>query len=150
MSSSRPSSTSRRAARGVALAAVLVAGPLLAPASSSATTVRSGNVFAYGSGQVSCYVVVSGGTGIECSSAAVPSRELDGYVALHRRGVSRLGERGDFPGGPGARRRLRVGDVWRPGGSATGIVCRLRAGGLRCDNAARRGFLLSPKTLRRF
>ncbi|MEV4423200.1 hypothetical protein AB0L40_24960 [Patulibacter sp. NPDC049589] len=132
-----------------AVPALLAVALLATPAVADAKTLRADNVYAYGQGQVSC-IAVRYGKGIECSSAAVPAKEVDGYLALRVTGKVRRGERGDFPGYSTKRRKLAVGDVWRPGHSAKGIVCTLESQGLRCRNRSGHGFVVEPQAYRRF
>ncbi|MDO9407887.1 hypothetical protein [Patulibacter sp.] len=136
--------------------ALLLLVPLAVPAVADARTVRSSNAFAFGDGDVSCYVVrvVEGfdGSGVECSSRGVPrtTGEGDPYVAVKRTGRSRLGARGDFPGYSSTRRRLRSGDTWRPGHSARGIVCRVSTSSVRCTNRSGHGFRISKTGVGRY
>ncbi|WP_036726062.1 hypothetical protein [Patulibacter minatonensis] len=151
----RPSTiASRRRPRGRALLPLLAVVPLALPAAADARTVRSNNVSAFSDNGVSCLVVRQfkgvPNQGIECSSQAVPRKELDGYVELHRTGRSKLGERGDFPGYSGKATKLKVGDVWRPGHSAKGIRCEFESQGLRCKNRSGHGFVIEPEAFRRF
>jgi hypothetical protein len=152
--SARPG-RARRLALGVAIPALLCA-PLLIPSAADARTIRTANVYAYGEGDVNCYVVAYGGTGIECLSQAVPSgggsngAEGDGYVALRRTGPIRIGARSDFPGYSAKRRKLHVGDTWRPVHGARGVVCTLRRAGLTCTNRSRHGFTITPTVFHRF
>jgi hypothetical protein len=154
--SRRPSARGlvRRAPRGRALLPLLAVVPLAAPAVADAKTVRSDNVVLRSMGDVSCLVVRQfkgvPTQGIECSSPAVPRKDLDGYVELHRTGRAKLGERGDFPGYSSKQVKLSVGDVWRPGRSAKGIVCTYEPQGLNCRNRSRHGFVLRSDALRRF
>lgn len=146
---SSASSATGRPRRRRPLIATLAVASLVLPAAAEARTVRADNVYAYGQGDVSCYAVRYG-SGIECMSEAVPSKFTDGYLGLRRTGKTRLGDRGDFPGYTTTRRKLRVGDVWRPKRKARGIVCRFESQGLRCTNRSKHGFLIEPKAYRRF
>jgi hypothetical protein len=132
---------------------LLLALPLAIPAAADARTITSSNAYAFGQGDVNCYVVMPiAGKGIECTSQGVPRSggEGDPYVALRTSGSARVAARGDFPGYSVPRRKLRTGDTWRPSRSAKGIVCRLSSKRLTCTNRSGHGFRIGPKSFSSF
>ncbi len=121
-------------------AALALAFVLAAPAHAKTSTAKRVSI----GGRTSCYLVMPiAGGGIECSSAALPDTgELDPYVALHRHGRARLGQRGDYPGYPGRNVGLRDGDVWK----IAGVRCRVRETTIHCRNRDRHGFALGTRS----
>jgi hypothetical protein len=130
------------------IAIALCAALLAVPAAASARTVPGKSVHTRGY-KISCFAVlpVAGG-GIECTSPYVPDiGELDSYYSLHRHGVARLAQRGDYPGYENVtQRRVGDGDVWR----WRGVRCAFSGGGVRCANRSGHGFVIAPGGSRRF
>lgn len=129
-----------RGIRSLTAAAVIAAALVLA-APAAGATIKSNMVHAFGF-KVGCGVQLKTlGGGISCTSEALPSTELDGFVELHATGEPTLGERGDSPYRPNSKnKKLRRGDRW----SRVGVTCVLHAS-LRCENADGHGFTLTPK-----
>ena len=109
----------------------------------AADLLRSNNFQAFGL-RVSCGVQVKQLGGMSCSSAGVPSKELDGFIALKAHGAPTVGERGDSPWRRGKLRRLEPGDQWRRAGVRCQIAVVKRPDVVKCLNLDGNGFLVGP------
>lgn len=125
----------------VTTAAVIAAVVVSASAPASVRTLRSNNFKAFDGG-VRCGVNLKPLGGMSCFSAGLPSRDLDGFIALKSRGEAVLGERGDSPWRSGRPWRLEAGDRWRRAGVACEVAQAKRPNVIRCLNLDRHGFLL--------
>ena len=129
---------------------VVLSAALLAAAGSgvtaSAKTVKYKNIVSPNE-KISCLAVKGRSTEIECFASFLPEiGELDTYLALRKRGRSRLSERGDFPGYDSRPRTLHNGNTWK----RPGIRCTMRKTGLTCRNRDDHGFHLERGNVRRF
>jgi hypothetical protein len=121
---------------------------LLAAASAQARVVTYKNI-ASPSKLISCISLKYGGPGIECGAPYLPPGKYgtDPYYELKPHGRTRVGERGDYAGYPGAKQHtLHYGDTWK----RPGIRCSIDPGGLTCHNLDHHGFHMGRGTLRRF
>jgi hypothetical protein len=98
---------------------------------------------------ISCISLKYDGPGIECMAPYMPPGKYgtDPYYHLGPHGTTKVGERGDYGGYPGAKRHtLHYGDTWK----RPGIRCSIDTGGLTCHNLDHHGFHIGRGTLRRF
>jgi hypothetical protein len=132
-----------RGLRSITAAATLAAAVVLVAAPASADVLRS-NTFQAFDFRVSCGVQVKQLGGMSCFSQGIPSKELDGFVALGAHGDAEVGERGDSPWLPGKMRPLEPGRPWRRAGVACEIAQAKRPKVAKCLNADGNGFLVGP------
>jgi hypothetical protein len=131
-----------RRCAGLTVAAMLA---LAAPGGAAVVTYK--NVVSP-SKLIGCIALKYGGPGIECTAPYLPGKhELDPYFALKAHGTVKTGERGDYPGYPGAKQHtLHYGDTWK----RPGIRCTMQSSGLTCHNLDQHGFHIARGDVRRF
>lgn len=127
--------------RGLLLTALLVATVALggaAPALSEPSHTPRFDSFKF---LVACGLQLKQLGGMSCTSPALPSTELDGFIELQAHGDPNLGERGDSPWRNGKLTTLEKGDRW----SRAGVRCERTRKLVRCTNLDANGFTLTPK-----